>query len=142
MPHESAPRHAHRRSRAAAGHTYPYLVLTNTGTAPCTLTGYPGVSFVGDGNGTQLGAAAAREAGGVPVVTLTLAPSASAHSQLSIATAANYDAATCRPKQADGLRVYPPDQTQALFVATTAYTACQSTTVALLQVRPPQAGAA
>lgn len=127
---------------AGAGHAYPYLVLTNTGTDPCTLTGYPGVSFVGGGNGTQLGAAATREAGGVPLTTLTLAPSASAHSQLSVATAANYDPATCRPKQADGFRVYPPDQTQALFVATTAYTACQDPAVSLLIVRPLQAGAA
>jgi hypothetical protein len=126
---------------AAAGHTYPFLVLTNKGTTECSVTGYPGVSFVGDGNGTQLGAAATREAPGVPVIPLTLAPGASAHSQLSIATAANYDATTCRPKTADGLRVYPPDQTTSLFVATAAYTACQGTP-SLLVVRPLQAGAA
>ncbi len=46
---------------AAAGHVYPFLVLTNKAATACTVTGYPGVSFVGDGNGTQLGAAATRE---------------------------------------------------------------------------------
>ncbi len=76
----------------------------------------------------------------MPVTTLTLAPGASAHAQLSIATAANYDAAVCRPKTADGLRVYPPDQTLSLFIPTTAYTACQGTPL-LLVVRPLQAGA-
>lgn len=126
---------------AGAGHQYPYLVLTNKGSAACSLTGYPGVSFVGNGNGTQLGAAATRDAAGIAVTTLTLAPGESAHSQLSIANAGSYDAATCNPKVADGLRVYPPNQTSSLFVASTAYTACQNTSVVLLQVHPLQAGA-
>ena len=128
-------------SGSGAGHQYPDLVLTNKGSAACTLTGYPGVSFVGDGNGTQLGASATRDAAGIAVTTLTLAPGASAHSQLSVANAGNYDAATCTPKVADGLRVYPPNQTSSLFVASTAYTACQNTAVVILQVRPLQAGA-
>ena len=125
-----------------AGHQYPVLVLTNKGATACTLSGYPGVSFVGNGNGTQLGAAAAREAAGIPVTTLTVAPGASAHAQLNITNAGNYDAATCSPKAADGLRVYPPNETHSLFVATTSYTACQKTSVVVIQVRPLQAGAA
>ena len=126
----------------SAGHQNPYLVLTNKGSTPCTLKGYPGVSFVGNGNGTQLGAAATRDAGGIAVTTVTVAPGASAHSQLSIANAGNYDAATCSPKVADGLRVYPPDQTSSLFVAATSFTACQKTAVVIISVRPLQAGAA
>lgn len=126
----------------SAGHQNPYLVLTNKGSTTCTLKGYPGVSFVGNGTGTQLGAAAARDAGGIAVATVTLAPGASAHSQLSIANAGNYDAATCSPKVADGLRVYPPDETSSLFVAATSFTACQKTAVVIIQVRPLQAGAA
>jgi hypothetical protein len=106
------------------------------------LAGYPGASFVGNGNGTQLGAAATREAVGIPVTTLTVAPGASAHAQLNITNAGNFDAATCNPKVADGIRVYPPDETHALFVATTSYTACQNTSVVVIQVRPLQAGAA
>jgi hypothetical protein len=129
-------------SGSGAGHAYPDLVLTNKGTTTCTVKGYPGVSFVGNGNGTQLGAAATRQAAGVPITTLTLAPGAAAHAQLSITMAGNYDAATCNPKTADGLRVYPPDETHSVFVATTSYTACQNASIALLIVRPLQAGAA
>ena len=129
-------------SGGGAGHAYPVLVLTNSGGTPCTVKGYPGVSFVGNGTGTQLGAAANREAAGIPITTLTLAPGAAAHAQLNITMAGNYDAATCKPKAADGLRVYPPDETHSVFVATTAYTACQSTSIVLIVVRPLQAGAA
>ena len=71
---------------------------------------------------------------------LTL-PSA-AHSQLSISAAGNYDPATCKPSAIDGVRVYPPNQTAALFVETTAYQGCANATVKLLQVRPLQSGAA
>jgi hypothetical protein len=125
-----------------AGHMYPFLVFTNKGTTACTVRGYPGVSFVGNGSGTQLGAAATREAAGITITTLTLAPGQSAHSQLSITVAGNYDPATCKPKAADGLRVYPPAETHSLFVASTAYTACQNASVVLMLVRPLQAGVA
>ncbi len=125
-----------------AGHQYPYLVLTNTGATACTLTGYPGVSFVAGGKGAQLGAAADRDAGGIAVTTITLAPGSAAHSQLSISAAGNYDPATCKPSAIDGVRVYPPNQTAALFVETTAYQGCANATVKLLQVRPLQSGAA
>ena len=125
-----------------AGHMNPFLVLTNKGSTACTVKGYPGVSFVGNGNGTQLGAAATREAAGITITTLTLAPGQSAHSQLSITVAGNYDPTTCKPKAADGLRVYPPDETHSLFVASTSYTACQNASVVLILVRPLQAGAA
>jgi hypothetical protein len=129
-------------SGSGAGHAYPVLVLTNKGSTTCTVRGYPGVSFVGNGNGTQLGAAATREAAGIPITTLTLAPGAAAHAQLNITMAGNYAAATCKPKTADGLRIYPPDETSSVFVATTTYTACQSASIVLVIVRPLQAGAA
>lgn len=38
------------------GSSYPYLVLTNSGSADCSVTGYPGVSLAA--GGTQIGAAA------------------------------------------------------------------------------------
>jgi hypothetical protein len=121
---------------------YPVLVLTNKGSTACTVKGYPGVSFVGNGNGTQLGSAASRDAGGIAITTLTLAHGESAHSQLNITVAGNYDPTTCKPKAADGLRVYPPDETHSLFIASTTYTACQNASVVLILVRPLQAGAA
>jgi hypothetical protein len=115
------------------------LVLTNKGTTTCTLQGFPGVSFVGNGNGTQLGAPAEFDQGS-PHGTVTLAPGTSAHAALKIAEAGNYDAATCQPKAADGLRVYPPGETHALFVAATGLTACQNATVTLLTVQGMQPG--
>lgn len=41
----------------SAGHYELEIVLENEGADPCTLQGWPGVSFVGDGDGTQLGGA-------------------------------------------------------------------------------------
>ena len=119
----------------------PFLVLTNKGGTACTVKGYPGVSFVGN-DGTQLGAAATREAAGITITTLTLASGQSAHSQLSITVAGNYDPTTCKPKAAEGLRVYPPDETHSRLIASTTYTACQNASIVLIQVRPLQAGAA
>jgi hypothetical protein len=112
----------------------PFLVLTNTGTAPCTLKGWPGVSLVGGGTGAQLGAPGDFDQTSVHG-TVTLAPGGSAHAPLRITQAGNYSAATCDPAPADGLRIYPPDETQALFVASTGWTACRSAAVHLITVR-------
>ncbi len=124
----------------AAGSVLPYLVLTNTGTERCTLQGWPGVSFVGDGNGTQLGAAGDFDRSS-PHGTVTLDPGASAHAPLRIAQAANYPADTCDPVTADGLRVYPPGETHSLFVASTDLTACRSDSVHLITVQALLPGA-
>jgi hypothetical protein len=98
-----------------AGSIYYNLVLTNTGTASCTLQGWPGVSFVGDGNGTQLGQAAAFDKTS-PHPTVTLAPAGKATSTLRV------------------VRVYPPGQKASLFASTTGLTGCASTSVSLLTV--------
>lgn len=97
----------------AAGSTTGNLVLRNTSNAACSLQGYPGVSFV-DGNGNQLGAAAARSAGTARAVTVHAGDSAFA--QLKITDALNYDASTCGVTDATGLRIYPPGEKAALFV--------------------------
>lgn len=117
-----------------AGSTYPYLVLTNASSRTCTLGGYPGVSFVGDDNGTQLGAPAEREDGG-SAQTITLEPGDAAHSELRIVNAGTFDEATCSPEQADGLRVYPPDQTEALFVPSSDYTACANPETSIISLK-------
>lgn len=122
-----------------AGNLLPYLVLTNKGSTACTMRGYPGVSFVGDNNGTQLGAAGL-QVDQSSVQTVTLAPNGSAHSQLRIVQAANFPSDKCQPVTADGLRVYPPNQTAALFVATKDYTACSNTALAIISVGPMEPG--
>ena len=54
---------------SGAGQRLSYVVFRNTGSSTCVLRGAPGVSLVGDGNGTQIGAAATRSPGG-PAVTI------------------------------------------------------------------------
>ncbi len=125
---------------AGAGSRFPYIVFTNTGSSSCTLYGRPGVSFVGNGNGTQLGAAADFDTS-VPAATVTLAPGGSAHAPLKISVAQNYDATECQPSASDGLRVYAPGETHAQFIATTDYTACLNASVHLLTVQAVQPGA-
>ncbi|MFF2053179.1 DUF4232 domain-containing protein [Leifsonia sp. NPDC058194] len=118
----------------AAGSVEVTLVLTNGGSSECSLQGWPGVSFVGDGNGTQLGAAADLDRSS-PHPTVTLQPGGSAQAPLKIVQAMNYSESDCNPKQADGFRVYPPGSTESLFVKDADVTACQSTSVSLLTVK-------
>ncbi len=116
---------------ASAGSVHRVLVLTDAGSTACTVSGFPGVSFVGDGNGTQLGSAARRDGGaGGPV---TLQPTDSARADLTVAEAGDFPG--CSPVTADGLRVYPPDDRDSLFVRTSGLTACRSSAV-LLTVGP------
>ncbi len=123
-----------------AGSTFPFLVLENTGSAPCQLQGWPGVSFVGGSDGTQLGAAATFDRSS-PHATVTLLPNGHAHAPLRIGQAANYPTSTCKPRKADGLRVYVPGETHAIFVKASGLTACTSTKVQLLQTQAIQPGA-
>jgi len=116
---------------ASAGSMHYVLTLTNAGSSSCTTGGYPGVSFVGDGNGSQLGPAARRDGG--PGELVTLQPTDSARAALTVAQAANFP--DCAPQTADGLRVYPPDDRDSLFVRTSGLTACRSSAV-LLTVGP------
>ncbi|MFJ5992918.1 DUF4232 domain-containing protein [Lentzea sp. NPDC092896] len=93
------------------------LAFTNKGSAECVLQGFPGVSFVTGDNGTQVGAPATRQADGSSSA-VTLQPGANASSHLTITNASVYDPAECGPTDVRGLRIYPPGETAALFVAT------------------------
>ncbi len=57
MPASQLAGRCHPPGAASAGSMHYELTLTNTGSTSCTGR-FPGVSFVGDGNGTQLGSAA------------------------------------------------------------------------------------
>lgn len=118
----------------AAGSVEVTLVLTNGGSTECSLQGWPGVSFVGDGNGTQLGAPADFDRSS-PHPTVTLKPGGTAQAPLKIVQALNYSQSDCNPKQADGFRVYPPGSTESLFVKDADVTACQSSSISLLTVK-------
>ena len=119
----------------AAGSSSVELVLTNSGANTCELQGWPGVSFVGKGNGTQLGSAAAQDRSpGTPHGTVSIAPGHSAAALLTITDAANIPAEDCGPVDADGLRIYPPGSKQALFVPYPTLQACTSAKADLLKV--------
>lgn len=97
------------RGGGAAGTFYLSLVFTNISSAACSVRGYPGASFV-DADGNQLGVPADRDTT-EPVRRVALASGAKAHALLGIPEAVNFPKSDCEPRQAAGVRVYPPDQT-------------------------------
>ena len=119
----------------AAGSVGIAFIFTNTGSRSCTLQGWPGVSFVGDGDGTQIGASATLDRSSAHPA-LTLAPQDEVQAILTIAQAANYDDADCRPVTADGFRIYPPGSVESIFVAAggSLVDACSSTSASQLSV--------
>jgi hypothetical protein len=123
------------KAEGAAGSTYDTVRFTNTGKAACTLYGYPGVSLVGHGNGTQIGAAADRDHSVAPT-TVLIRSGGSTTFVVRLAQAANYPHSACSPSPADGFRVYPPGSTAALYLPLKAATGCAKTSVHLLTVRP------
>jgi hypothetical protein len=131
----SGPDHCRTGQLDAAGSSYYTLVLTNTGDGPCRIGGFSGVSFVGHGDGTQVGAAAARQQGD-RADTFELQPGDKAAATLQEANAENYGSATCRPTRVDGLRIYPPDDTASLFVKQEGVTGCANPKVQLLFLGP------
>ncbi len=119
----------------AAGSTYYQLVLTNTGAQPCRTGGFGGVSFVGGGNGTQIGAAAVRVQKR-RARSFVLQPGDRATATLQESEAGNYDASTCHPTPADGVRVYPPNNTESLFVKQDGAVGCKNPKARLLFLQP------
>lgn len=100
---------------SSAGATRVAIILRNTGAQSCTLQGWPGISFVGGGNGTQIGNAATLDRA-TPHQTLTLRPSGEVQAVVTVRDAGDWDSATCHPRVTDGFRVIPPGSRQALFV--------------------------
>ncbi|KQO63813.1 DUF4232 domain-containing protein [Curtobacterium sp. Leaf261] len=123
----------------AAGSVEITLTFTNTGSTDCTLQGWPGVSFVGGGNGTQIGSPATLDRSAAHDAQ-TLAPGGVVSVPLKIVQAGNFSNAECSPRDADGFRVYPPGSKTAMFIAATGYVACNDTSVSLLSVGAVTAG--
>ncbi|WP_311984591.1 DUF4232 domain-containing protein [Parafrankia sp. CH37] len=102
--------------QGAAGHIYGRIVLTNTGSAPCVVAGFPGVSVV-DEAGRQIGAAADRNGpSGAPV---TLAPGGRAGATLAITQPGLLPGCESTDETTRGtrLRVYPPGNRASLLAA-------------------------
>ncbi|HSY16446.1 MAG TPA: DUF4232 domain-containing protein [Jatrophihabitantaceae bacterium] len=96
------------RGSGASGQVVSTITFTNTSSAPCTLTGYPGVSLLL--NGSEIGQPAARS--GSPGQTVTLAAGAAAQAPLN-------DATTCNASESDTVRIYPPNQTVPVLLPVT-----------------------
>ncbi|HEX3926187.1 MAG TPA: DUF4232 domain-containing protein [Streptosporangiaceae bacterium] len=126
------------QGNAAAGSSFYPVQLTNSSGRSCTLYGYPGVSFVTAVGGSQIGAAATRNAA-VPRTVITLASGQTVHAELQVADAQNYPAAACGLVTAHWLKVYPPNQTAPLYASFTAAT-CSKPKV-ILSVQAVQSGA-
>ena len=102
--------------QGTAGSVYVNLVFKNLNNKPCTMYGYPGVSF---GAGTpvqQVGQPAARDPRTSPSL-VTLQPGGYAYAILQIGDAANWSPTTCQPTATTYLQVYPPNTTNLLYVA-------------------------
>ena len=107
---------------AAAGSAYYPLNLTNNSKSSCSLSGYPGVSFVtGPSGGSQIGQPATRNPAITPS-TVVLSPGQTAHVTIQVVDALNYSKSACQPVKAHWLKIFPPGQFSALYVKFTALT--------------------
>jgi len=104
-----------KRGGATATKFQP-LYFTNIAEHACTLHGYPGVSWVAGNDRHQVGDAFDRAAFN-PKVTVTLAPGDVAYSILGTHDVGMFPASQCKPVSVRGYRVYPPDETKSVFVA-------------------------
>lgn len=123
----------------AAGSTNIPILFTNTAATTCTMYGYPGVSFVTGDSGQQVGSPANRT--GTTPKTVTLAPGRSAHANLRTLQVGNFDQAQCKPVTVRGFRVYPPNETAAVFLPEQTQ-ACSAPGIGVPDVQPVQPGAA
>jgi hypothetical protein len=103
------------QGEGAAGTGYRALLFTNKSGHRCTLYGYPGVSWVTGDRGTQVNEPFRREPGD-KAVKVTLPPGGIAHAVLASADPGVFPADECKPVAVRGYRVYPPDETAAIFV--------------------------
>ncbi len=127
------------QGQGAAGSAYYPLNFTNTSGSACTMYGYPGVSFAAAPTeaARQIGLAAQRNRA-FPQASVRLGPGQTAHAWLKVTATGNFPASACRPVTANWLRVYPPGEPVAGYVART-FRVCSSGT-ALLSILPVRAG--
>lgn len=113
---------------AGAGHRFGRLVLTNVSGHACHTSGFGGLSYVGHGNGTQVGAAATRTG---RASAFTLQAGQRAYSAVDEVVSANFPAKRCKPTKVNGFRVYVPNATKSQYVPHQT-TGCANSTVHLL----------
>jgi len=107
-------RASYHRTDAGMSHRYGRIVLKNVSDHACRTGGYGGLSYVGDGNGTQIGAAADRVPGRVR--TIVVRPGQRVVSAVSATVASVYPRRECRRAHVDGFRVYIPNETRSQYI--------------------------
>ncbi|WP_410607467.1 DUF4232 domain-containing protein [Amycolatopsis sp. lyj-109] len=111
---------------SGAGSTYRPLLITNSSAKPCTIQGFPGVSYVAGTDGHQVGKDAFRE--GTKGNAVKLDPGQTAAADIQFVNVRNYDPGTCQPTPVKGLRIYLPQETASNFVPSDG-TGCASTKI-------------
>jgi hypothetical protein len=108
----------------AAGSVMFTISFTNTGDDPCRIGGYPGVSAVGDGNGTQLGKAAQRGQAGKAAVLIPNGHAEASLKAVDVGDGGGPLGDECKATDADGWRIYAPGSKKAAYVEQDGLHAC------------------
>jgi hypothetical protein len=103
----------------AAGQVGLEIGFRNDGTTPCTMTGYPGVSFL-DAAGHQIGVPAVRNPG-VDYATVSVAPGETVYSLLQLT---NPSMTNCPVSAPAKVRVFPPNETADVRIAANGLKLC------------------
>lgn len=122
----------HRYGDEGMNQTWGWIVLRNRSGHRCVTGGFGGLSYVGHGDGTQIGAAATRT--GRPARSYVLKPGQRLRSRVHEVNAGVYDRSTCHPRHVDGFRVYVPNARRSQYVVHPT-TGCASTSVHLIDHR-------
>ena len=100
-------------SSTAMNYVYQTVDFTNTSAHTCAMSGFPTISFAVD-NGQQVGTPAAQD--GTPGDVVILHHGGIASAQLAIADPSIFASDLCQPTAVDGLRVFPPGATIAMYL--------------------------
>jgi hypothetical protein len=106
----------------AAGSMGYELQFRNDSGAPCTMTGFPGVSFL-DASGAPTGVSAGRNP--VSYATVTVAPGSTAYALLIIGNPDNFGCPSALVQQ---VRVFPPNETTSVVIDTATIRICSNNT--------------
>lgn len=102
---------------SSAGQLHFTVTFANTSDDACTLDGHPGVSAVGDHDGTQIGDSATREGkAGKAVVLIPNAHATADIQAVNIGDDGGPLGDSCNATKADGWRIYPPGSKTSIYV--------------------------
>jgi hypothetical protein len=105
---------------AGAGSIYFHVVFENRTESPCTMSGFPGVSFL-DARGMQIGVPAQRA--DTAFGTVTVPAGGRAYAGLQVA---NPGTATCPDRAVAKIRVFPPGEGDDLLIPVSDLRVCAS----------------